>query len=544
MTKRIFKSILLVALAVLLACFGLFMGVLYNYFGAVQAEQLKTELTLASQGVERNGLAYLEGLADAGSRLTWVDAEGNVLFDSQSDPEHMENHSQRKEIQQALAQGTGESARYSTTLTEQTLYYANRLRDGSVLRISVSRRTTLSLVLSMLQPLFMVLTVALVLSGILAARLSKKIVQPLEAINSEQPMESSTYEELAPILNHMEEQHNLIRTQQEELEERQREFYSIISKMNEGLVLLNEKGLILSMNPAAAQFFGTDENSAGRDFSSVESSADITNAIENAKQTGYAELQISRDGREYLLRASHAEASVSGIVLLIFDITERVFAERNRREFTANVSHELKTPLQAIMGSAELLENNLVKPEDIPTFVSRIRSEASRLVTLIEDIIRLSQLDEKTELPMEDVELLELVSNEAASLQGLAQDRHITLAVQGEPVRIRGVRQLLHEIVYNLCENAIKYNVDGGSVTVTVGKTFLCVKDTGIGIAAEHQSRIFERFYRVDKSHSRQNGGTGLGLSIVKHAVEVMNGQIKLDSQPGVGTQITVSFPE
>lgn len=231
-------------------------------------------------------------------------------------------------------------------------------------------------------------------------------------------------------------------------------------------------------------------------------------------------------------------------MLLIFDITERVFAERNRREFTANVSHELKTPLQAIMGSAELLENNLVKPEDIPTFVSRIRSEASRLVTLIEDIIRLSQLDEKTELPMEDVELLELVSNEAASLQGLAQDRHITLAVQGEPVRIRGVRQLLHEIVYNLCENAIKYNVDGGSVTVTVGKTFLCVKDTGIGIAAEHQSRIFERFYRVDKSHSRQIGGTCLGLSIVKHAVEVMNGQIKLDSQPGVGTQITVIFPE
>ena len=231
-------------------------------------------------------------------------------------------------------------------------------------------------------------------------------------------------------------------------------------------------------------------------------------------------------------------------MLLIFDITERVFAERNRREFTANVSHELKTPLQAIMGSAELLENNLVKPEDIPTFVTRIRSEASRLVTLIEDIIRLSQLDEKTELPTEDVELLELVSNEAASLQSLADARHITLEVRGEPVHILGVRQLLHEIVYNLCENAIKYNVDGGSVTVTVGKTFLRVKDTGIGIENAHQDRIFGRFYRVDKSHSRQIGGTGLGLSIVKHAVEVMNGQIKLDSQPGVGTQITVSFPE
>lgn len=544
MTKRIFSAILLVALAVLLACFVLFLGVLYNYFGSVQAEQLKTELSFAADGVEQNGLAYLQGLHAGNCRLTWVDAEGNVLFDSQTAPDQMENHAQRQEIQQALATGSGESARYSFTLTEQTLYYASRLDDGSVLRISVSRRTTLSLVLSMLQPLCMVLTVALVLSGILAARLSKKIVQPLEAINSEHPPESSTYEELTPILNRMEQQHTLIRTQQEELDERQREFYSIISKMNEGLVLLNEKGLILSINPAAEHFFRTDGNSAGKDFSAVEHSADITGAIETARQTGYAELQISRDGREYLLRASHAEESVSGIVLLIFDITERVFAERNRREFTANVSHELKTPLQAIMGSAELLENNLVKPEDIPTFVTRIRSEASRLVTLIEDIIRLSQLDEKTELPTEDVELLELVSNEAASLQSLADARHITLEVRGEPVHILGVRQLLHEIVYNLCENAIKYNVDGGSVTVTVGETFLRVKDTGIGIENAHQDRIFERFYRVDKSHSRQIGGTGLGLSIVKHAVEVMNGQIKLDSQPGVGTQITVIFPE
>lgn len=544
MTKRIFSAILLVALAVLLACFVLFLGVLYNYFGSVQAEQLKTELSFAADGVEQNGLAYLQGLHAGSCRLTWVDAEGSVLFDSQTAPDQMENHAQRQEIQQALATGSGESARYSVTLTEQTLYYASRLDDGSVLRISVSRRTTLSLVLSMLQPLCMVLTVALVLSGILAARLSKKIVQPLEAINSEHPLESSTYEELTPILNRMEQQHTLIRTQQEELDERKREFYSIISKMNEGLVLLNEKGLILSINPAAEHFFRTDGNSAGKDFSAVEHSANITGAIETARQTGYAELQISRDGREYLLRASHAEESVSGIVLLIFDITERVFAERNRREFTANVSHELKTPLQAIMGSAELLENNLVKPEDIPTFVTRIRSEASRLVTLIEDIIRLSQLDEKTELPTEDVELLELVSNEAASLQSLADPRHITLEVRGEPVHILGVRQLLHEIVYNLCENAIKYNVDGGSVTVTVGKTFLRVKDTGIGIENAHQDRIFERFYRVDKSHSRQIGGTGLGLSIVKHAVEVMNGQIKLDSQPGVGTQITVSFPE
>ncbi len=548
MTKRIFRSILLVALAVLVACFGLFLGVLYEYFGTIQTDQLRAALSITAVGTERGGLDYLNSLKTGDYRLTWVAADGSVLFDNQSDQSRMENHGQREEIQQAFSTGAGESSRYSSTLMEQTLYIANKLTDGTVLRISVSRMTTLSLVVSMLQPVCMVLAIALVLSGILASGLSRKIVRPLEAINFDRPLENDTYEELTPILTRMEQQHSLIRNQRKELQERKNEFYAVISKMNEGLVLLGNRDEILSINPAAEKFFSTGGDSTGKDFIVVERSTQITDAINTAKKDGYAELQISRKGREYLLRASRVEEAGGGIVLLVFDITERVFAERNRREFTANVSHELKTPLQTIMGSAELLENNLVKPEDVPAFVGRIRREAGRLVTLIDDIIRLSQLDEACAIPTEEVELLELVNNEIAALQSVAAPRKISLQVDGEPTRMQGVRQLLHEIIYNLCENAIKYNVDGGSVRVTVGtqeeRAFVRVKDTGIGIAPEHQDRIFERFYRVDKSHSRQIGGTGLGLSIVKHAAEYMNGQITLNSRPGGGTEITVSFPQ
>ena len=547
MTKKIFRWTLLVALAVMVACFALFLKVLYDYFGKIQAEQLKTQLAFASEGIESNGISFLEDLEFGDYRITWIAADGKVLYDNRVDPATMENHAQREEVRAAFATGQGRSVRYSETLMHQTLYAATQLTDGTVLRVSVSRLSIFSLALSMFQPLCLVLVFALVLSGVLASSVSKQVVRPLEAINYDKPLESDTYEELAPILTRMEQQHELIANQQKELQNRKNEFYAVISKMNEGLVLLNGKNEILSINPAAENFFGVQTDPSGKDFISVERSPQITQTIEEARSDGYSEIQLSRKGREYLLRASRVEESFGGIVLLVFDITERVFAERNRREFTANVSHELKTPLHAIMGSAELLENNLVKQEDIPVFVGRIRSEAKRLVSLIEDIIRLSQLDEQSELPTEEVELFELVFNELASLQALADARDITFLVHGERVQMQGVRQLLHEIVFNLCENAIKYNVEGGTVTITVSAEPGCARmrfqDTGIGIAPEHQDRIFERFYRVDKSHSRQIGGTGLGLSIVKHAVEYMNGQIILKSAPGVGTDITVEFP-
>ncbi len=549
MTKKIFRSIFIVAMVAFLACLALIMGVLYSYYGSVQENQLAAELSFAAQGVEQNGLAYLTGLRGKDNRLTWVAADGKVLFDSQTDAKEMENHAEREEIKKALKNGTGESARYSSTLTEQTVYYAKRLSDGSVLRISISRFTMLALGISMLQPMCIILVVALVLSGALAHSLSKRIVKPLEAVNLDKPMENDTYEELVPILTRLEQQHRQIRYQREELRERKNEFLAVISNMNEGLVLLGENETILSINPAAASFFGTDRDYIGKNFISLERNRAIGKMISSAEKSGRGELAISRGGREYQLSASRVEngGKISGVVILIFDITEKIFAERNRREFTANVSHELKTPLQSIMGSAELMQNGLVKPDDLPQFARRIRSEAARLVTLIEDIIRLSQLDEQPDFMIEEVDLSSLVREEINTLQLAADDKRVTLAFEGESVTVKGVRQLLHEVIYNLLDNAIKYNLDGGSVTVSVKAeneaVCLTVADTGIGIPSEYQTRIFERFYRVDKSHSKQIGGTGLGLSIVKHAVQYMNGKIDLKSESGVGTTITVTLP-
>lgn len=550
MTKKIFRSIFLVAIVVLLACLALIMGVLYSYYNTQQENQLKTELALAADGVENGGIDYLNNMSAQECRLTLVSSAGEVLFDSEIQTAEMENHAEREEIKEALANGEGSSSRYSSTLTEQTVYFAKRLSDGNVLRISISRYTMVVLIFSMLHPIAIILAIALVLSGVLAHSLSKKIVKPLESINLDKPLENDTYDELAPILTRLEQQHRQIRNQREELQKRKNEFLAVTGNMNEGLVLLSEGGTILSINPAASAFFGADHAYTGKEFQQLDRDREVNKMILAAKENGKSELEISRGGQEYQLSASRvrADGKTSGVVILIFDITEKIFAERNRREFTANVSHELKTPLQSIMGSAELMQNGLVKPEDIPQFVGRIRSEAERLVALIEDIIRLSQLDEESDLVFEDVDLYALAAEELKALQLAADDRHITLAIEGETTVIKGVRQLLHEIVYNLCDNAIKYNVDGGSVTVAVKEekqsAALTVSDTGIGIPNEHQARIFERFYRVDKSHSKQIGGTGLGLSIVKHAVQYMNGKIDLKSKTGVGTEITVTLPK
>lgn len=547
MTKKIFRSSFAVAMLVLLACLVLLLGALYDYFGNMQREQLKTELSLAATGVEQDGVAYLKALQQENCRLTLVGTDGRVLFDSDGKATEMGNHADREEIAQAMKTGSGESSRYSSTLTEQTVYYAKRLSDGTVLRVSVSRATVPVLILGMLQPILIILTLALILSGVLARRLSKKIVEPFNALNLDEPLENNTYDELSPLLTHIDHQQKKIAAQRQELQRKQNEFYAVIKNMNEGLVLLNGSGMVLSINPAASSFFGAS-NCIGQDFLTVERSHEISRTLEEAARRGHAEMQLSREGREYQLRAGRIEESgtLSGMVLLIFDITDRVFAERNRQEFTANVSHELKTPLHSIMGSAELIENGMVKPEDLPRFVGHIRTEAERLVSLIDNILRLSQLDEGVSLPSEAIDLHALAAAELDSLSQIAANKHVLLSLKGETAEAKGVRQLLHEIVYNLCDNAIKYNVDGGSVTVTTRcegeKVLLSVADTGIGIPPEHQQRVFERFYRVDKSHSRQTGGTGLGLSIVKHAVQYMDGSLDLKSRPGEGTTVTVCF--
>ena len=551
MTKKIFRSTVAVGLAVLLASLVIIMGALYGYFGHVQERQLHDELTIAAAAMEQGGGAdYLRRLpADEDFRITWLKADGTVLYDTRSDAGSMENHSQRQEIQQALLTGHGESSRYSATLLEKTLYQAQRLSYGTVLRISISRATAGVLVLGMLQPFLVVLVAALALSALLARRLAQHIVKPLNELDLEHPLENDTYEELSPLLGRINQQRRQIDAQVQELRRKQDEFDQVTGSMKEGLVLLNEAGAILSINPAARGLFHTDAACLGQDFLTIERSTEVSHALEAAMAQGHSEIHTERDGREYQLDISRisAEGDVTGAVVLAFDVTEQALAQRNRREFTANVSHELKTPLQSIMGSAELMENGLVKPEDMPVFVGRIRSEAARLVTLIEDIIRLSQLDEGVELPVESVALRPLAEETVSSLHDAAAAKNVTLSVTGEAVTVRSVRRLLSEILYNLCDNAIKYNVPNGSVTVTLSPTAngaaLTVSDTGIGIPPEHQSRIFERFYRVDKSHSRQSGGTGLGLSIVKHAVQDLGGTIHLDSTPGQGTSIRVTIP-
>ena len=550
MNRKIFYSILLASLIVLLASFTVIIGVMYDYSTGLLKRQMRLELGLAKSALESSGVAYLEGLdIDESSRVTWIASDGTVLFESDADLAEMDNHLGREEISEALAAGWGESSRWSSTLTEQTIYSAVRLDDGSVLRISNSRASVLSLLFGMLPPMALIFAGAFILSAILAGRMSKRIVEPLNRLDLDHPLENDAYPELSPLLNRINRQHQQISAQLLELRRRTEEFTQITGNMNEGLVLLGAKGEVISINPAAERLFMTDMSCVGQNFLTVDRTPELTQAISRATSTGHAELRCEREGREYQFDLSRIESDgkVTGTVLLAFDVTEQALAESRRREFTANVSHELKTPLQTIIGSAELIENGLVKSEDMPRFIGHIRFEATRLVRLIEDIIRLSQLDEEQEMPHEDVNLYELCDEVVKSLEPTASARGIKLELVGGVCVINGVRRLLYEIVYNLCDNAIKYNVDDGSVTVTAKPdsdgVLLSVSDTGIGIPPEHQSRIFERFYRVDKSHSKQSGGTGLGLSIVKHAVKYHNAKLELVSAPGKGTTITVHFP-
>ena len=546
MTSKIMKSILSVAIAVLMASLTIITGILYPYFGSVQESQLKDELSLAASATQQLGKGYLEKLNADRYRLTWVNADGTVIYDSHVDAVTMENHADREEIREALASGTGSSTRQSSTLTEQTIYEATRLNDGSVLRVSVSRATVLVLVLGMLRPIAIVLVIAIVLSAWLAHRMAKTIVAPLNNLNLDNPMENEAYEELSPLLHRIHAQHLEIKSQLRTLQHKQNEFEQITGNMKEALVLLDSTGKILSINPAARTLFGAGITCIGEDFLTIDRKQNMRLALQTAREQGSADFRAKENGREYQFDLSRIDSDGNhhGMVILAFDITEQVNAEKNRQEFTANVSHELKTPLQSIIGSAELMENGIVKAEDAPRFVGRIRKEASRLVTLIDDIIRLSQLDDGTDMPHEEVSLKVLSEEACETLADAAKLKGVSLEIIGEDGVVNGVRRLLYEVVYNLCDNAIKYNQPGGRVKVTVarksGEVLLSVQDTGIGISPEHQEKVFERFYRVDKSHSRQSGGTGLGLSIVKHAVQYHHGRIILESEQNKGTTVSV----
>ena len=544
MTKRIFRSIVIVATLVLFVCFGVTLGILYSHYSELQWQQLGNELTIAQNGLEQYGEDYLDALSKGSFRFTWIDKSGSVLHDTEASYEEMDNHSDREEIMEAFAYGSGDSQRYSDTLTTKMLYKAVKLQDGSVLRISAAQDSVFALLLQILVPLIFIYAVAIGLSLVLARRMAKRIVHPLNDLNLDHPLTCHTYDELSPLLHRIEKQNKQITAQVELLKEKTDQFEQTTSSMSEGLVLLDEEGKILSINPAAARLFETSKACIGLDFFVVDRSPEMRSGIQKALTKQHVDFQINKHGCVYQIGISPiaSEERLLGAVILAFDVSEQVNAQRNRQEFTANVSHELKTPLQSILSSAQLLQSGLVKQEDIQKFTGYICSETERLLQLISDIIRLSQLDEGGEYPKENVNLYQVCSQVLQTLIPAADQRNITVELHGDETEITGIRQLAYELIYNLCDNAIRYNKDNGKVIVTVKGRSVIVQDTGIGIPKEHHARIFERFYRVDKSHSRETGGTGLGLSIAKHAAQRLNAKISLESVPDAGTTVTISF--
>ncbi|MDE6846378.1 MAG: PAS domain-containing sensor histidine kinase [Lachnospiraceae bacterium] len=550
MTKRIFRSICFVAVTVFIASFVLIMGILYGYFSDVQQNQLKTQTTLAAQGVSHEGIDFFDQLEVHNFRITWIDADGKVLYDTMSDTSQMENHMEREEIKEAFLQGYGESRRYSATLMERLLYCAQRLEDGTVIRFSVTQYTVLMLILGMAQPICIIFLAAVILSVVLAVKLSHKIVRPLNELNLDEPLDNMEYDELSPLLRRIDNQQTQLKWQEEQLLRKQKELDAIVGNMKEGMILLNHKGKIISINSSAEKLLNTNNYCVGKDILTISRNLELHEVLIRALEGERAERTVVLNGGSYKVNADPivSEVSISGIAVLLFDVTEKEKAEQMRREFTANVSHELKTPLHVISGYAELLKNGMVESEDTIPFATKIYAEAQRMVQLVEDIISLSHLDEGADdMAYEEVDLYALAGQAVLSLESEAQSENISVELSGRAAVMKGIPHLLYSIIYNLCDNAIKYNHKGGSVAVVVNcdeaSAWVSVKDTGIGIEPEHQERIFERFYRVDKSHSKEVGGTGLGLSIVKHAVKIHHAKIDLYSAKDEGTTITIKFP-
>lgn len=553
MTRKIFQSIIAVVISVLLLSLALITGVLYNHFETTMLDQLRTTAQFAEQGVEQEGMAYFDSLHAQNCRVTWIAADGTVKYDNRSNPKTMENHADRQEVREAMENDSGTSVRRSSTLSEHTMYYAKRLSDGTVLRLSMSQRSVLFLMGGMLSPLVFIFLAACLLAGVLSYRVSKKIVKPLSKIDLKHPEQVETYDELSPFLQRIAAQNREIDARMAEIRKQQQEFSMITENMSEGLFVVDRNYQILSYNKSAMQIFGMDPRQEHENLLAVNRSEGFRNAVDSALKGRHTQENLELNGRVYQIIANavcqpdFAEDMV-GAVILVLDVTEKEAQEQYRREFTANVSHELKTPLTSISGIAEIIRNGIVKPEDIPHFAGKIYDESQRLITLIGDIIKLSRLDEN-QVPMEreTVDMLEMARNVVQQLSSVARKSGVTLVANGTHGQVLGVRQVLGEMVYNLCENAVKYNRAGGRVWVDVQQVadhvVLRVKDTGIGIPAAEQGRIFERFYRVDKSHSKAVGGTGLGLSIVKHGAALHHATISVSSEPEQGTEITLTFP-
>ena len=550
MTKRIFHSICLVALVVLVASLSFIMGITYQYYSRLQQSQLRSETALVSQAVEVGGLSYLQNLKGSDCRVTWISADGDVLFDSSKGTEPMENHLQREEIRQALETGYGESVRFSDTLLEQSVYAAQRLGDGTVLRLSFRQETVVNLMFTLAKPLVGVVLIALILAMWLARRLASLVVRPLNELNLDEP-DTNKYKELEPILQRMDAQRLQLQGNTRELKRKQREFDAVADQMAEGMVLMNDRYHVLTMNPAAARIMGIIRPMVGINFLDLNNGKPLQDILEQGLEGNHSQCIATLADGVFQATASpiRSGGQVTGVALLMIDVTEKQRLEQQRREFTSNVSHELKTPLHAISGYAELLKSGMVAPQDVGGFSDRIYRESQRMIRLVEDILKLSRLDEGVgNYTPEPVDLAAVAEAVVRELESTAQRQNVTIRFQGVPAVVQGVPHLLSAIVANLSTNAIKYNRPGGRVEVTVENTpngaVLTVADTGIGIPEEHRSRIFERFYRVDKSHSKAVGGTGLGLSIVKHAAQIHGAEVTLDSRENEGTTIRIRFPK
>jgi two-component system phosphate regulon sensor histidine kinase PhoR len=550
-TKKIFKSIMFVCALVLAVGLAAVMGILYSNFDGQMRKELSKEAAYLAYGVEQQGLNYLKNIKDKSARITYIDQDGTVLFDNEADVSEMKNHSDRTEFQKAEKYGAGESSRYSDTLSEKTIYYALRLKDGTVLRVSGTQDSVLALVENLIFPLCGLLCLMLIVSGIMASAISKRIVKPINELDLESPEENRIYEELSPLLSKIHRQNREIQNQLELAKQQQEEFALITENMQEGLIVIDKYTMILSANSSAWNLFHMDRGCQGESVYCLDREEEFRHAIEQVLSGEHTELVLKLNGSDIQLIANPVirDKKTEGAVVLLVNVTEKLERESLRREFSANVSHELKTPLTSISGFAEIMQSGLVKCEDIPQFAGRIYKEAQRLLQLVEDVIQISQLDEeKTSYTWEPVDVYQVCKNAFESLKEKAKRLNVHLYICGEYMKMEAVRTLLEEAVYNVCDNAIKYNRNEGSVSVFLTQTAqeiqIVVKDTGVGIPKEDQDRVFERFYRVDKSHSKEIGGTGLGLSIVKHAVGALKGSVMLRSEEGNGTEICMKFPK
>ena len=551
MTKKIFKSIMFVCALVLAMGLAAVMGILYSNFDGQMRKELSKEAAYLAYGVEQQGVDYLKNIKDKSARITYIDQDGTVLFDNEADVSEMKNHSDRTEFQKAEKYGAGESSRYSDTLSEKTIYYALRLKDGTVLRVSGTQDSVLALVENLIFPLCGLLCLMLILSGIMASAISKRIVKPINELDLESPKENQIYEELSPLLSKIHRQNREIQNQLELAKQQQEEFALITENMQEGLIVIDKYTMILSANSSAWNLFHMDRVCQGESVYCLDREEEFRHAIEQVLSGEHTELVLKLNGSDIQLIANPVirDKKTEGAVVLLVNVTEKLERESLRREFSANVSHELKTPLTSISGFAEIMQGGLVKNEDIPKFAGRIYKESQRLLQLVEDVIQISQLDEeKTSYVWEPVDVYQVCKNAFESLKEKAKRLNVHLYICGERMKMEAVRTLLEEAIYNVCDNAIKYNRNDGSVSVFLTQTAqeiqIVVKDTGVGIPKEDQDRVFERFYRVDKSHSKEIGGTGLGLSIVKHAVGALKGSVILRSEEGNGTEICMKFPK